>query len=357
MGLFSSLGIGGPKPQPGNPALAQVGQSLIESLLKKRGAGGPLAIGAAPGEAPVSLTADKLVTPPPEQAPMGALKMGEIAPVGLDPNMQLVDPTKSALDMGKVLGGLPEIQQHHGMLSRIGDYLKSDEGRAALFRSGATTLASGNVGQGFLAGANMVDQRKSDRMAQSSAAAKAAFEEKKLNMGYDVDATNAGTAAFKAKSEEAHYRRGDDNSRFGTESDNYRHSTPSADKLIGAKTDIYNHDNPSGDTRLKVDQDRYQWDHPSATATQQDQGATDRARLQYGNRSKTTTTSKTTVPVHLQGSQAEIAQQARNLGMGSGGAAVNAPAGPVQISSDEEYNALPSGSQFIGPDGQVRMKP
>lgn len=31
--------------------------------------------------------------------------------------------------------------------------------------------------------------------------------------------------------------------------------------------------------------------------------------------------------------------------------------GPVQISNDEEFNSLPSGATFVGPDGVVRRKP
>ena len=34
-----------------------------------------------------------------------------------------------------------------------------------------------------------------------------------------------------------------------------------------------------------------------------------------------------------------------------------APSGPAKISSDAEYNALPSGSTFVGPDGKTRRKP
>ena len=32
-------------------------------------------------------------------------------------------------------------------------------------------------------------------------------------------------------------------------------------------------------------------------------------------------------------------------------------AGPVQMSTDAEYEALPSGTSFIGPDGKTRRKP
>jgi hypothetical protein len=42
----------------------------------------------------------------------------------------------------------------------------------------------------------------------------------------------------------------------------------------------------------------------------------------------------------------------------SGSAATgSAGAGPVRINNDAEYEALPSGTQFIGPDGKLRRKP
>lgn len=40
-----------------------------------------------------------------------------------------------------------------------------------------------------------------------------------------------------------------------------------------------------------------------------------------------------------------------------GGAGEQAPAAPQQITSDEDYNALPSGAQFIDPEGNRRTKP
>lgn len=36
---------------------------------------------------------------------------------------------------------------------------------------------------------------------------------------------------------------------------------------------------------------------------------------------------------------------------------IGQPTGPVQISTDEEFDALPSGAQFIAPDGTLRVKP
>lgn len=38
-------------------------------------------------------------------------------------------------------------------------------------------------------------------------------------------------------------------------------------------------------------------------------------------------------------------------------AGVAQPSGPVSINSDQEYNALPSGTEFIAPDGTRRIKP
>src|SRR3546814_15592909 len=39
------------------------------------------------------------------------------------------------------------------------------------------------------------------------------------------------------------------------------------------------------------------------------------------------------------------------------GAAPAATGGPARVTNDAEYSALPSGTEFIGPDGQTRRKP
>jgi len=39
------------------------------------------------------------------------------------------------------------------------------------------------------------------------------------------------------------------------------------------------------------------------------------------------------------------------------GAGGNAGSGPKKIQNDSEYDALPSGAEFIGPDGKRRRKP
>ena len=45
------------------------------------------------------------------------------------------------------------------------------------------------------------------------------------------------------------------------------------------------------------------------------------------------------------------------LGESSGKSPAKTSAGPTKISSDAEYNALPSGAMFVGPDGKTRRKP
>lgn len=57
----------------------------------------------------------------------------------------------TAPDVGPIKGG--------GALSRIGDFLRSDQGRAALLRSGAATLTDG-LGAGIQAGAGYIDRQK-----------------------------------------------------------------------------------------------------------------------------------------------------------------------------------------------------
>jgi hypothetical protein len=39
------------------------------------------------------------------------------------------------------------------------------------------------------------------------------------------------------------------------------------------------------------------------------------------------------------------------------GAPAGGPSGPVKIASDADYNALPAGTMFTGPDGRTRRKP
>lgn len=65
------------------------------------------------------------------------------------------------------LAPMPTVPKKRGVFDRVGDFVGSDEGRAALFRAGATMLDGGSVGDGLMAGANMVDQRRAERIKQA----------------------------------------------------------------------------------------------------------------------------------------------------------------------------------------------
>lgn len=48
---------------------------------------------------------------------------------------------------------------------------------------------------------------------------------------------------------------------------------------------------------------------------------------------------------------------AQEKALGATGTATSPQAGPARVANDAEYEALPSGTQFIGPDGKLRRKP
>lgn len=109
-------------------------------------------------------------TPP--IAPLGGMSAqplsgGPLAPPLAPPISPLADMSAPQIDSGPAMlpssavpTDVPGTNARHGVFGRIGDFLGSDDGKAALFRAGATMLAGGNIGQGALAGAGEVDRRK-----------------------------------------------------------------------------------------------------------------------------------------------------------------------------------------------------
>lgn len=92
------------------------------------------------------------------------------------PRLRAQDIT--APDVGPIKGG--------GALSRIGDFLKSDQGRAALLRSGAATLTDG-LGAGIQAGAGYIDRQK----AIASHDKQQQFENSQASLKQQVDQQQA----------------------------------------------------------------------------------------------------------------------------------------------------------------------
>lgn len=146
MSIFQRLGIGGPIPQPVRPSPFMVD-------------GGPLR--APPSTAPVAA----VPVPPSAVAPVRPT-----ADIPLDlaaPPPQPIDRMELGQNLG-MLAAAPQVQQErNSVFDRIGDFIRSDEGRGALLRSGAATLQNG-LGAGVAAGASWVDQRRQQRIAQAN---------------------------------------------------------------------------------------------------------------------------------------------------------------------------------------------
>lgn len=77
-------------------------------------------------------------------------------------------------------------------IGRVGDFVESDQGRGALFRAGATMLGTGNVGQGFMAGAGYVDQQKAAAAAQAEKDRQFGLDER----GVDINQQEADSTAL-----------------------------------------------------------------------------------------------------------------------------------------------------------------
>lgn len=87
-----------------------------------------------------------------------------------------------------------------GVFDRIGDFIGSDQGRAALLRSGAETLRNG-LGAGIAAGADYVDDQKERESQQQRWLAETGMKRDQLDMGW----FNAGSqdAARQAQADQA----------------------------------------------------------------------------------------------------------------------------------------------------------
>lgn len=92
----------------------------------------------------------------------------------------------SKLLMAEQNPALPEIKKPNGIFDRIGDFIGSDEGKAALLRSGAATI-NGGLGAGIEAGANFMDQRKGLLAAREQALAELGLKRE----GVEIDRQRA----------------------------------------------------------------------------------------------------------------------------------------------------------------------
>lgn len=358
-GLFDSLAHmfgGAAVPGSATQKVALAGSPIIQALLAKHGAAPPEAV---PAGAAVAEVADPSV---------GA----EVGPEAQGGNVFDQLPTMS--------GGTPEIFGEHGMdpikaalaanaakprgfMDRIGDFLHSDEGRGALLRSGAATL-NGGLGAGIQAGADFVDHRRHER------AVTAASDADRAERSREFDATDAFRTGqldlTRDQNHETaeHYRRGDMNDSRRIDADLYKHDTPSGDASLQSTTTRYTHDRPSGDTVVNTGERRFEHLTPSGDVVTQQAGE-DRRNTQDNQTSILNTlrdhpAPHDTIRLHYQATPQTLGAQHRAAVAAVRPSEVR-PSGdssaPAKVSTDAEFDALPSGTRFIGPDGQVRIKP
>lgn len=335
-------------PGLSNPRMAaQVGSPLLSALLMKHGGGGGDAAAAA--------------VPAPAPGPAAAPQVGsDMSNAGMTANIVDALPSftdgapKDATVFGKAgMDGInsslaANAAKPRGFLDRIGDFLHSDEGRAALLRSGAATL-QGGLGAGIQAGANFMDERRHERDSTATENHRLDLQERHLN---NEDEYRRGQLDLQGEQNEntRQYQSGQlENDRYRTNSENYRsglHEThedyrtgvhekgETGRTVYNQSAANYRHDHPSGDTVYSQDQTTYREQNPVATPP-----------APHPN--------TLTTHVHYTTTPDEYARNGPRLRPSE----VKPSGGPAKISTDAEYNALPSGTSFVGPDGQTRVKP
>lgn len=315
-----------------------VSRSVVQSLLAKHGAAMPNA-GGGGGIGKPDLGPSPVELDPPVVAPVPAPSP---APV----------PTT---DMATVAAGLPggDIKKPNGLFDRIGDFLHSDEGRAALLRSGAATL-QGGLGAGIEAGANFVDKRRLEASAAAQAAAEFGLKKQEVGNNYNLGLGRLDIEGEQAGETARHNRAGEGNDQYRTQADIYKHLNPSGDTRLRVAEDRFQHITPSGDVQATQEGENYRFGNVSGNTAAEQAGETFRQQHPVATPQPTHPATLTT-HVHYTTTPEEYTANGPRL-KPSMVTPAN-PGDPTTISSDAEYSALPSGSRFKGPDGQIRIKP
>jgi hypothetical protein len=331
-------------------------QPLIQALLAKHGGGGLPALPTVDGPPKVGPDVG-----PPDLTDasartgnvLGALDMGNPNDLGAD----AMSGIKSSLAANAA--------KPRGFLDRIGDFLHSDEGRAQAMRFAAGAF-KGGMGGGLEAATSFADKRHHEAAETASAEADRAMKTQELGDNRAWHLGQLDNEAAQNAETTRHNQAGEGNAEYGINSENWRHTHPSGDASLRSRTDIYKWLHPSADTVTTQTGENYR--HGTASGDTVTTQAGENYRHDNPPPVPTppgyTETSTTTDPVP---------KSSGFLGFGGHPAApktvvttrtpvrpseVQPTSGaPTKVSSDEEYNALPSGSRFIGPDGQVRVKP
>lgn len=356
-GLFDSLGAlfaGG----AGGSAAPAIGTPLIKALLAKHGQAMP---DAGPG------------TPAPAAVADGPQVGSDVS----SPEAQLsnVFDKMPTADMPAVMapGGDSGIKdafaanaaKPRGFLDRIGDFLHSDEGRATAMRFAAGAFDGGMAG-GLKAATGFADERRHERAVTGAADADRA------ERGREFDATDAfRTGQLDLQRDQngetiRHNKAGEDVDWGRIGNDRHNHDTASGDARLSSSTSILNHLNPSGDVVASQAGQNYRHDNASGdTITTQ---AAETGRNDADNRTALGVANinhqqpRNTVHVRYQATPGTLHSQheaAVNAIRGATPEAQPGDAGAMvhHVANDAQYEALPSGTRFQGPDGQVRVKP
>ena len=309
-GLFGALGAllhhgggGGGKGPTAPPDVIQQGPTV-----------------AAPNVPPPVMTAPPVVPPPSLNAapPPGIAVANEANPLMNGKGNMLTSPG----DVG-AMTGRPDLQRH-GLLGHLRDYLDQPGVSAALFRSGAETMQNG-LGAGLAKGAEYMDQRGKDEAATAGEHEKTLLERLKANNAHDLGLGNLAVNEGQLVESGRHNRVGEGNDAYRVDASLHNHATPSGDALVGANTSAANNVRDNG-TRVET-----------AGMTQAGENGRNAA-------SNTNALTIAGMPARPQAPKNEHKEVIHHTGVHS-------------IADDAGYNALPSGAQFMGPDGVVRIKP
>jgi hypothetical protein len=319
-------------PSPASP----LGQTVVKALLAKHGVSAAQTAApanAAPKTAPV--VSD--VMPKPD--------LGAEAPVSIaggDSPLSAGQP----VDLSSVGNGGMKAP---GFLDRIGDFLKSDDGRATMMRFAAGAF-NGGIGGGLGYATHFADQRRHEHAAAAEAATQDAFKTRELDDNREWHLGQLDNQAALTNETIRHNQAGELNDDYRTTSENWRagvhesgetHRTGMVQSGEDRRTAAnlgekrFEHVNPSGDTTYTQDQTTFREQHPVATPAPV-----------HPNTLST--------HVHYTTTPEEYARNGPRLRPSQ---VQPADATVQQISSDAEYGSLPSGTRFRGPDGQVRVKP
>lgn len=186
-----------------------IATNLLQSLLG-RGVQQPVnGIGDPYGAAPRRLPPVAAAAPPPEINPAAMRGIFDAVNQGQNSASSLA----SVPQVDTTIPAAAPPQQHHGIFGRIGDFIKSDEGKAILLRSGAKTITDG-LGAGIAEGANYAADQKDKALKQNNWLAELGVKQQQANSEADYrrgelhNATNKNAIEAQKASDENIYQLG-----------------------------------------------------------------------------------------------------------------------------------------------------